>query len=175
MRSSISALLIALGIIVIGIGLERPAAAWWYQQVPRVELAHAKSQISFPPGFVGRLRVPRLDASLYLVAAKTNRDLRRGPGYMPGFDRPGEENCIIAGHRDLHFRMLKDIKMGDQIEIDSPQGQFTYRVSSFEIVSPTDVDSLRARYPRQLTLITCYPFYYVGHAPKRFVVRAVLQ
>ena len=175
MRSLIAGLLITSGITLTGVGIEHAGVAWWSQQLPRVEAPRAPSQLFFPPGFVGQLRIPRLDASVYLLNARTNRDFRRGPGYLPGFDRPGGRNCIIAGHRDLHFRMLKDLKPGDHIDITSAQGEFTYRVSSLEIVSPTDVDSLRAIYPKQLTLVTCYPFYYLGLAPKRFVVRAELQ
>lgn len=175
MRAVLPWLFIVAGLGTASVGLQDAGIAFWSQQEPRVYARTASTTASFPTGFVGQLRIPRLDALVYLVDAKKPRDLRRGPGYVPGSDSPGGTNCIIAGHRDLHFRMLKDIKLGDEIDIDSMQGQFRYRVSSFEIASPTDVDSLRPVYSRQLTLVTCYPFYYLGHAPKRFIVRAKLQ
>lgn len=175
MRALIAGLLMASGVMLAGIGIEDAGVAWWFQPTSFAEAPRSPADLFLPPGFVALLRIPRLGASVYVLEVKTKRDLRRGPGYIKASDRPGGKNCIIAGHRDLHFRMLKDLKLGDHIEIDSTQGQFTYRVSSFEIVSPTDVDSLRPRYSRQLTLVTCYPFYYVGPAPKRFLVRAELQ
>jgi sortase A len=129
-----------------------------------------------PLGFAAKLSIPRLQSSVYVVDAKSAQDLRRGPGYIEGSSRPGEDgNCLIAGHRDLHFRILKNVKVGDDITVESPNGSFSYRVSSIEIVNPKNAGALRRRFPRQLTLITCYPFYYLGPAPQRLIVRAAIQ
>ena len=90
---------------------------------------------------------------------------------MPGQDG----NCIIAGHRDTHFRVLKDIRKGDEIVLQTGAGQYTYRVSGTQVVLPTDTASLEPTRDAELHLITCYPFHYLGSAPERFVVQAKLQ
>ncbi len=89
---------------------------------------------------------------------------------------PGEDgNCLIAGHRDTHFRVLKDIRKGDEILLQTRTGEYRYRVETTQIVSPKNTASLRPTSDAQLHLITCYPFYYVGSAPKRFIVEAQLE
>ena len=124
---------------------------------------------------VAKLMIPRLDAQLYVVEGDDTRELRRGPGHMPGTVMPGGKgNCVIAGHRDTHFRVLKDIRQGDDIVIETRNGEFLYRVKSTRIVSPNDTGPLRRTAGPVLNLITCYPFYYVGNAPKRFIVEAEL-
>ena len=89
---------------------------------------------------------------------------------MPG----AQGNCVIAGHRDTHFRVLKDLRSGDDLILRTPTGQYLYRVKSLKVVSPQDTDSLKPTNDAELNLITCYPFYYAGSAPKRFVVEARL-
>jgi len=147
------------------------ASAAWLSQHP---IATASSSAeTLPPGFEARLAMPRLDASLFVVEEKNPRDLRRGPGFVKESAMPGEPgNCIIAGHRDLHFRVLKNIRVGDEIQIVTARGRFMYRVAATKVVEASDRDALRAVYPQQLTLVTCFPFYYVGPAPKRFIVTA---
>ena len=173
MRRLLGWILLVAGIGFALAGLFDAATAWWDQ--PIVGTALDKSIPAVPDGFAAKLEIPRLDASLYVVKAKTSRDFRRGPGYIVGSSLPGQSgNTIIAGHRDLHFRVLKDIAVGDVIEIETKQGRFRYRVSSTQIVGAKDRDALRPSYPQQLTLVTCYPFYYVGPAPKRFLVKAYL-
>ena len=88
---------------------------------------------------------------------------------------PGENgNCVIAGHRDTHFRVLKDIREGDDIILQTSAGQFLYRVKRTRIVSPENTSALAPTKTAELNLITCYPFYYLGSAPKRFIVEAQL-
>src|SRR5580658_3071269 len=131
-----------------------------------------------PPlgGAVARLIIPRLDTELYVVEGDGARELRRGPGHMAGTPMPGQDgNCIIAGHRDTHFRVLKDIRKGDAIVLETGAGQYTYRVSGTQVVSPSNTASLKPTRDAELHLITCYPFYYLGSAPERFVVQANLQ
>jgi len=111
---------------------------------------------------VAKLSIPRLNTELYVVEGDDERELRRGPGHMSGTAMPGTRgNSVIAGHRDTHFRVLKDIRKGDDIVVDTPNGEFLYRVRSTAIVSPEDTSSLQRSTTAELHLITCYPFYYV--------------
>lgn len=132
--------------------------------------------IPHPGDAVAKLIIPRLDAELYVVEGDDAGELRRGPGHMTGTPMPGQDgNCIIAGHRDTHFRVLKDIRKGDAIVLQTGAGQYTYRVSGTQVVLPTNTESLKPTRDAELHLITCYPFYYLGSAPERFVVQAKLQ
>lgn len=124
---------------------------------------------------LAKLKIPRLDAELYVIEGDGPRELRRGPGHLAGTALPGEKgNCVIAGHRDTHFRVLKDIREGDDIVLQTDSGQYLYRVRKTHIVSPENTSALRPTSTATVNLITCYPFYYVGSAPKRFVVEAQL-
>jgi sortase A len=124
---------------------------------------------------VAKLIIPRLDTELYVVEGDGAGELRRGPGHMAGTPMPGQDgNCIIAGHRDTHFRVLKDIRKGDAIVLETGSGQYTYRVSGTQVVLPSNTASLKPTRDAELHLITCYPFYYLGSAPQRFVVQATL-
>jgi sortase A len=99
--------------------------------------------------------------------------LQRAVGHLPGTALPGEAgNVALAGHRDTFFRPLRDIRSGDAITFKTLDGAFRYHVESTTVVPPSDVSSLRSLGGRTLTLITCFPFYYVGAAPDRFIVRA---
>lgn len=123
---------------------------------------------------IGELRAPRLDVSAIVVEGDDVSDLRLGAGHIPGTALPGERgNVAIAAHRDTFFRNLRGIKANDEIELTTTRGTFKYRVSSTEVVTPETVSVLRSKGRRELTLVTCYPFYYVGPAPKRFVVHAL--
>ncbi len=124
---------------------------------------------------VAKLSIPRLSAQLYVMEGDDDRELRRGPGHMPGTAMPGARgNSVIAGHRDTHFRVLKDIRKGDDIVVETTAGQFLYRVRNTSIVPSSNTSALQPSAGPTLHLITCYPFYYVGNAPQRFVVEARL-
>jgi sortase A len=124
---------------------------------------------------VAKLIIPRLDAQLYVVEGVDERELRRGPGHMTGTALPGASgNCVIAGHRDTHFRVLKDIQEGDDIVLETGSGKYLYRVKSTRVVLPSNTGPLQPTSSPELNLITCFPFYYVGAAPKRFIVQAWL-
>lgn len=124
---------------------------------------------------VAKLSIPRLDTQLYVVEGDGVQQLRRGPGHLIGSAMPGAEgNCVIAGHRDTHFRILKDIRKGDDIVIETRTGEYLYRVKTTSVVSPKNIQPLQPTSDAELHLVTCYPFYYVGSAPKRFVVQADL-
>ena len=110
-----------------------------------------------------------------MLPGTDDRTLDRAVGHIEGTAQPGTDgNSGIAGHRDGFFRGLKDITPGDVIELDTIQGKDVYRVERTWVVNPEDVSVLDPTSTRALTLVTCYPFYFVGSAPRRFIVRAVL-
>lgn len=122
---------------------------------------------------LGRLDIPRLGLSVAISQGTTSRILRLGAGHIIGTPLPGEAgNSVIAAHRDTFFRELKDVHSNDEIQIQTAAGLFRYQVDWVKIVSPDDAAVLGPSTEATLTLITCYPFYFVGPAPKRFVVHA---
>jgi sortase A len=99
--------------------------------------------------------------------------LARGVGHLHGTAAPGHiGNLVLAAHRDTYFRALRDIRQGDQISVKAPDGDYQYSVDSTAIVQPTQTEVIRPTDDATLTLITCYPFNYIGAAPERFIVRA---
>jgi LPXTG-site transpeptidase (sortase) family protein len=123
--------------------------------------------------YIGRVEIPRLGLSVILLDGVDSRTLRRGIGHIPGTSLPGEPgNTGIAGHRDTFFRSLVRIQANDQIVVSTLDGRYVYEVRSLQIVLPEDTDVLRDSEQEVLTLVTCYPFYFIGPAPKRFVVQA---
>ena len=132
---------------------------------------------TFAPGStVGRIEIPRLGVSAVIRAGSDARTLRLAVGYIPGTGLPGERgNFGLAGHRDTFFRKLRDINPDDEIRIVTSDGVFHYYVQRTSIVMPKDVWVLDPTSYPALTLVTCYPFNYIGSAPKRFIVRASLQ
>jgi len=126
-----------------------------------------------PGDVLGRLDVPRLGLSVAVLQGTGPRMLRLGTGHIEGTPLPGEAgNSGIAGHRDTFFRGLKDIHRNDEIQFQTPTGLFRYEVDWVKVVAPDDLSVLAPSTESALTLVTCYPFYFVGSAPKRFVVRA---
>ena len=137
--------------------------------------AYESSLASKLPGPIAVLTIPRIHLKAPIFDGTDELTLNRGVGRVPGTAMPGEDgNLAIAGHRDGFFRGLKDIAIGDQVEIAGPEESETYIVDSTEIVTPDDVRVLEAGGIHTVTLITCYPFYFVGDAPKRFIVKASL-
>lgn len=124
---------------------------------------------------VAKLVIPRLDTDLYVVEGDQPEQLRLGPGHLKGTALPGEQgNCVIAGHRDTHFRILREIRKGDDIVLETGTGKYLYRVKNIRVVSPNDTEPLQPTPDSELNLITCYPFQYIGSAPRRYVVEARL-
>jgi sortase A len=141
-------------------------------------LKTAEPSTAAPPpeegALVGRLEIPRLGVSAIVLEGVESRTLRRGVGHIPGTVLPSQKgNVGIAGHRDSFFRALKDIGKNDTITFTTPEGTYSYLVEWTRIVKPADTEVLDDPGTPALTLVTCYPFYYVGSAPKRFIVRAV--
>jgi sortase A len=122
---------------------------------------------------LGRIDIPRLGMSLAVLQGTSSRMLRLGAGHVEGTPFPGEPgNSGIAGHRDTFFRGLKDIRRNDEIQLQTATGLLRYDVDWMKVVEPGDLSILAPSTESTLTLVTCYPFYFVGPAPKRFVVRA---
>jgi len=124
-------------------------------------------------GIVGRLDIPRIGVSVMIVEGAGGGDLRRAVGHIPGTALPWESgNVGIAGHRDTFFRPLRSIQRGDMITMSTLQGAYRYRVVFMAVVRPEDIQVLYPTERSSLTLVTCFPFAYVGSAPQRFIVRA---
>jgi sortase A len=189
LKNSFSYLLLAGGALLLFLG----AREYWGSRAGQAEAAREFQQAMEDNAFdqsapytirvepprpgetFAKLIIPRLDAKLYVIEGDNAADLRRAPGHIIGSALPGAlGNCIIAGHRDTHFRVLKDIREGDDIVLQTPHGEYLYRVSRTKIVTPRTTEVLDPTPDPQLSLITCYPFYFIGSAPQRFVVEARL-
>ena len=121
------------------------------------------------------LSIPRLHLDVPVFEGTDELTLNRGAGRIAGTARPGEfGNIGIAAHRDGFFRGLKDVRPGDRIELAQLRHQFTYTVDTIAVVDPSNASVLKARGQPSLTLVTCYPFYFVGGAPRRYIVQASL-
>jgi sortase A len=122
---------------------------------------------------VGRLEIPRLQLSAIVLEGTDSRTLSRGVGRIPQTADPGQDgNVVLSGHRDTFFRPLRQIRAGDSVTLQTPIGLYRYVVEWTAVVNPSDTASLKTTPDRSLTLVTCYPFRYVGPAPQRFIVRA---
>ena len=190
MKRSLSYLLILLGLALTGFGLnsildtrheESQAEAEWDHETAAQSAQRLPSRQIFPRrqvkngALVARLSINRLKRHWIVVEGAGKNELRRGPGHVIETAFPGMDgNCVIAGHRDTQFRILRDVKLGEMITLEAGGRRYVYRVITRATISPTDTSTLRPTPIPMLTLITCYPFYYVGPAPKRFVIRAEL-
>jgi sortase A len=175
----ISRLLLYIGIACLAVYGYFTVEAHWQQAALEEELYHPLPQpkaVTACPAprrslkegdLFGRLEIPRLNLSVMVMEGDGDSTLRLGAGHVPG------TLMAIAGHRDTFFRPLKDIQVSDTIRITTPDGTTEYHVVSTKIVSPKDVSVLDGETDKTLTLVTCYPFYYIGPAPKRFIVQAV--
>jgi sortase A len=157
----------------------RPAAVEPATETDTLGTFHAPAAASRPRRpkvdgtLVGRIEIPRLGISAIVLEGISNKTLRRGVGHIPETSLPGAEgNAGLAAHRDSFFRALKDIHENDLITVKTLDGTFEYRVEWAQIVQPEDTQVLASTGQPVLTLVTCYPFYYVGSAPERFIVRA---
>jgi len=122
---------------------------------------------------IGRLDVLRVGISVIVLQGVDETTLVSGAGHVPGTPSPGGDgNVVIAAHRDTFFRKLEGVMAGDHIRITTTRGRYEYVIDSTEIVDPEDTRVMESRARNELTLLTCYPFYFVGSAPKRFVVHA---
>ena len=147
----------------------RPALA------DRIEPPPARREEPASGSTLGRLEIPRLHVSAIVRAGSDARTLRLAVGHIGGTALPGERGNIgLAAHRDTFFRRLGDIRPNDRVRLVTAAGTFTYRVEGTRVVEPQDLWVLDPTAQSTLTLITCYPFRYIGSAPQRFIVRAQL-
>ena len=152
--------------------LDRQAAALGSDQNKQV----ASSKLTVPGmggDLIGRIEIPRLHLSVVIVEGITQATLRRAVGHIPGTALPGGRGNIgLSGHRDTFFRPLRNIQHDDVISVITLSGEYRYRVVSTRVVGPADIAVLDPVGSEVLTLVTCYPFYFLGPAPGRFIVRA---
>ncbi len=135
------------------------------------EYEHSLTEQIDPPLAV--LRISKVHLEVPVLEGTDDLILNRGVGHIAGTVPPGRDGNIgIAGHRDGFFRVLKDIGPGDTLELTTPTRTDTYIVDRIVLVRPDDVSVLQPRSVSSLTLVTCYPFYYVGSAPERYIVQA---
>lgn len=126
---------------------------------------------SRPP--LGRIEISTIGLSAMILEGIDERTLRRAVGHIPGTPLPGQPgNVALAGHRDTFFRALRKIREGDEITLQTLSGLYRYRVDSTKVVDPGETQVLDSSDDATLTLVTCYPFSYLGPAPKRFIVHA---
>ncbi len=149
---------------------ENPDFSLWSRQ--RVRDYEESLAERFAPA-IAILRIPKIHVEVPVLEGTDDLSLNRGVGHVVGTANPGENgNMAIAGHRDGFFRGLKDIGLGDTIEMATMARTETYIVDRITIVDPNDVSVLKPSLHASLTLVTCYPFYFVGDAPKRYIVQA---
>lgn len=176
--------LLAVGVGAIGwlvtaqMAADREQAAL-SRELDRVSVATPTEARDLAPAalaLVGRIEVPRLKLSALAREGADVRTLSRAVGHIPGTALPGLiGNAGFAAHRDTFFRPLKSVRNGDEVIVTTTRGVFRYLVTGTRVVEPTDVSVLDPTAESTLTLVTCYPFDYVGSAPQRFIVRAALQ
>jgi sortase A len=129
-----------------------------------------------PDALVGRVELPRVGVSAIVREGVDDGTLRRAVGHIPRTAFPGAPgNAAFAGHRDTFFRGLRDVRIGDLVKVTTPSNVFRYVVQETRVVTPQDVWVLSPTTQPTLTLVTCYPFSFLGAAPERFVVRATLE
>lgn len=177
-------ILLVLGLACLGYYTYVSAETFLYQAYENRELDKILRQDDPPAArrevrtgqTMGRLEIPRLRVSAVIKAGSDARTLQLAVGHIPGTALPGDEgNVGLAGHRDTFFRRLHDIRPDDEIRLATAEGLYQYRVQRTDVVEPHDVWVLDATAEPSLTLVTCYPFSYVGAAPQRFIVRAQLS
>ena len=126
-----------------------------------------------PKGLVGRIEIPRLGLSAIIMEGTSDAVLRHAVGHIESTALPGQPgNVGLSAHRDTFFRPLRNIRLNDVINLTTPFGEYRYRVVSTKIVDPHEISVLADSKNDVLTLVTCYPFYFIGAAPNRFIVRA---
>jgi sortase A len=174
--------LFACAVLLLGYSGYAQVDAWMFQRRESMNLdrllrdrrvASEGAPDAAAEGLIGRLEIPRLRLSVMVFEGIDKTTFRRAAGHIPGTALPGQPgNVGLSGHRDTFFRPLKDLRIKDEVQIATLRGNFEYEVESLRVVEPEDVGVLAASAENVLTLVTCYPFYYVGPAPKRWIVRA---
>jgi sortase A len=140
---------------------------------PTIERSRPSTEDQPGHQLIGRLEIPRVHLSVMVVDGDDESTLKIAAGHLPDTPLPWEfGNSAVAAHRDSFFRPLSEIKLNDRLRLVTPHGEFNYAVANLRVVQPDDLSVLAQTGRSSLTLVTCYPFSYVGRAPKRFIVRA---
>ncbi len=154
-------------------GTEDPDTSLW--NAGRIDDYKASLNAQLPE-ILGVLEVSSVNLKVPVYATNTELVMDRGAGVIDGMSYPHEPGNIgISGHRDGYFRVLKDVQVGDFITLQTFEGEKRFRIDETHIVPIADESLLRDTDEQSVTLVTCYPFYFVGHAPKRFIVKASLD
>ena len=176
--------LLATGLIALGYAAYVVADAYTYQATERKRFEQATNDAAEVPAsnavtallegeVIGEIQIRRLGLTAVVAQGESAATLRRAVGHLSDTALPGElGNVVLAGHRDTFFRPLKGVRPGDAITLKTQEGDFEYLVESSAVVRPSNIEVLEPSGGRTLTLITCFPFSYVGSAPDRFIVRA---
>ncbi|MBS4215439.1 MULTISPECIES: class D sortase [Neobacillus] len=195
MKSKIPLLIIVAGLIVLGVGVWQIADT---KMQTKASLQEAKKLIRERPekasanqtatrddsvplpdmgDTVGILAIPKINAELAIVEGTNPDDLERGVGHYKGSYFPGDKGQIVlSGHRDTVFRHLGELKVGDSLNMQVPYGNFNYEITHTKIVKSDDTSIITLQNKEEeLILTTCYPFRYVGNAPKRYIIYAKLK
>ena len=192
MKAKFPLLIIFIGLILLGIG------GWQYingKYQTKASLKEAKKMVleqpddknagavrkNYAPPKVGDtaglLVIPKIKAELAIVEGTDPDDLEKGVGHYKGTFYPGDNGQIVlSGHRDTVFRRLGDLKTGDTLKMHMPYGSYTYEITHTKIVKSDDTSIITLQHEKEeLILTTCYPFRYVGNAPKRYIIYAKLR
>jgi len=174
--------LFALAAVLLGWYLLQHAITVYEQAAANRELESVHLAVATPAArdarppvgaLVGRVDIPRVGVSAIVREGDDTATLQHAVGHIPDTALPGEPgNAGLAGHRDTFFRGLRNVRAGDRISVTTPAGVIEYVVRGTRIVDPDDVSVLNPTEPQTLTLVTCYPFNYIGSAPRRFIVHA---
>jgi len=176
-------LLFAAGLLAFGYAAYVLIATGSYQHDQRTRFYHSRKDTQLQPDpvsiippegeTIGEISIERLGLSAMVMQGESETVLRHAVGHLADTALPGEVgNVVLAGHRDGFFRPLKNVRVGDAITIKTRTREFQYVVESTSVVPPSDISVLEPGDGRILTLITCFPFVFIGSAPDRFIVRA---
>lgn len=188
LRRMIALVLILIGAVALGwVGFHFASAAWFDRETraaldilrqappsPSAQSPSKQSPATMATGEpIGTLEITRVGLTGVVVEGDSDAVLDRAIGHLPDTPLPWHEgNSALAAHRDTIFRPLKGVRLGDVLRLKTPHGDFDYRVTDTLIVKPNEVWVLDPTPVSTLTLISCWPFNYIGHAPERFIVRA---
>jgi len=166
-------------VLVAALAIYGQGTSWQRLQAGREDPLLEREPVPAPSPRPGepfaRLSIPRIDLDVTVIEGTRKQDLLNGPGHLAGSAPLGAmDNCIIAGHRDMHFRRLNRLRPGDVIRLEAGGKRVVYQVASIRVVPSDDTAVLAPTREPLLTLITCFPFRFVGPAPRRYVVQAKL-
>jgi sortase A len=174
----VARVLLTAGLLALGYAAYVVVDTKAYQAIQWKRFEQARQDAAATPALVdgvsiGEIQIPRLGLAAMVVEGDSAAILQRAVGHLADTALPGElGNVVLAGHRDTFFRPLKRVRTGDAITLKTRHGDFEYLVESTAVVRPSDLRVIEPTNRRTLTLITCFPFSYVGPAPDRFIVRA---